>query len=85
MIDHDPDHPDSTERWIDDAMESLRNQIVARDAEIVRLRAGFLKSIQAARACDAGPPWSACLPDDACICALEIELWCNRAVPEGGA
>ncbi len=38
MIDHDPDHPDSIERWIDGAMESLRNQTVARDAEIARLR-----------------------------------------------
>ena len=38
MIDHDPYHPDSTERWLDDALTSLRNQIVARDTEIVRLR-----------------------------------------------
>ena len=38
MIDHDPYHPDSTERWLDDALTSLRNQIIARDSEIARLR-----------------------------------------------
>jgi len=38
MIDHDPDHPDSTERWLDDALTSFRNKIVARDGEITRLR-----------------------------------------------
>ncbi len=46
-----------------------------------RLRAGFMACIRAGTECRHVP---ACRADEACICALNLELWCNRAVPEGG-
>ena len=54
--------------------------LVARDAEIARLRAGFLKCIQDDNECDAWLYGSACRTAENCRCALEMELWCNRAV-----
>ncbi len=53
--------------------------ITAKDAEIARLRAGFMACIRAGTECRHVP---ACRADEACICALNLELWCNRAVPE---
>ncbi len=54
--------------------------LTAKDAEIERLRAGFMACLQGGTECEAR---SVCRADGVCICALNLELWCNRAVPDG--
>ncbi len=65
-----------------DDLEDARDAVVARDAEIARLRAGFLKCLQDQNECDAWLYGSACRTAEKCRCAMERELWCNRAVPK---
>ncbi len=52
--------------------------LTAKDAEIARLRAGFMACLRELHKCAAH-----CRADAVCICALDLELWCNRAVPDG--
>ncbi len=56
--------------------------LTAKDAEIARLRAGFMKCLQDQNECDAWLYGSACRTAEKCRCAMERELWCNRAVPK---
>ncbi len=54
--------------------------LIAKDAEIERLRAGFMACLQDKTECDAWLYGSACRTAETCRCALELELWCNRVV-----
>ncbi len=54
----------------------------AKDAEIARLKAGFMKCLQDENECDVWLYGSACRAGEKCRCALELELWINRAVPK---
>ncbi len=84
MSEDDPDDPGSMERWADDMGEIFREELAAKDAEIARLDAGFMKCLQDQNECDAWRYVSACRAAGTCRCALELELWCNRAVPKEG-
>ena len=58
--------------------------ISEKNAEIARLRAGFMKCLQAENQCDAWLHESACRAAEGCGCAHELELWINRAALKAG-
>ncbi len=58
----------------------LAAEVDGLNAEIERLRAGFMACLQDKNECDAWLYGSACRTAETCRCALELELWCNRAV-----
>ncbi len=64
-------------------LEDARDAMLDRDAKIARLRAGFMACLQDENECDAWLYGSACRDGEGCRCALELELWCNRAAHKG--
>ncbi len=73
----------NTKRLEAKAMD-LAAEVDGLNADIKRLRAGFMACLQDENECDAWLYGSACRAAETCGCALELELWINRAVPKEG-